>query len=560
MRARRFAVAVLAASALFGETAVASAARSGPPARAPFAQGSKRGTEVHAVASEGAVPGYATPTGRGDNARDGWYPDEPGLSPEVVGSPRFGQIFVTQLNGQIYAQPLLVAHVLIVATETDWVYGLNPTTGAVEWSRQIGRPFHDASLGCADLAPYLGVTSTPTVNPKTGVVYFVDQAHLSGGTGPVGWFMNALDPTTGAEVAHFPVEIKGPADNNPKQVFNPTKEMQRPGLLFLNRVVYAAFGSHCDFEPYAGLIVGVSTTGRQTTMWTVEGADSGGGGGIWQAGGGLVSDGPGQMLFESGNGFGAASRPSVPTPGSEPPADLADSVVRLEVQPNRTLKATDFFSMNDDATVDGHDWDLAGSPVALPAEFSTPMYPHLLVATGKQGIVYLLNRDSLGGAGEGRRGKDLVLGEYGPNGESISTAGAWPGNGGYLYVATLRSPDGGAGRVDAYKFTTTSGLPALHLVAISSQAMVFGVTGPLVTSVGTTSGSAVLWVIDGATLQAYNPIPVAGKLVLLGAWQVGNTNPFNPPGIGDGFVYVGNQAGLLYGFGTKAPPGPREPF
>ena len=79
------------------------------------------------------------------------------------------------------------------------------------------------------------------------------------------------------------------------------------------------------------------------------------------------------------------------------------------------MKAKNFFSMSDDALADRHDWDLTGAPIALPAEFASPKYPHLLVTTGKEGIVYLLNRDSLGGIGEGPGGKDLVLGEYGPN-------------------------------------------------------------------------------------------------------------------------------------------------
>jgi hypothetical protein len=491
-------------------------------------------------------------TNRGDNSRDGWYPDEPGLSPQVVGSSNFGQVFATHLNGQIYAQPLVVGHVLFVATETDWIYGLNPLTGAVEWSRHIGTAFRDASLHCADLTPSLGVTSTPTVDPATGIVYLVDQAYAAG---KFGWFMHAVNPETGAEMPHFPVYIKGPAANNPLAPFAPTKQLQRPGLLFLGGVIYAAFGSHCDFLPYTGIVVGVSTKGRQTTMWTDEGAGKENGGGIWQAGGGLVSDGRNQILLATSNGFGSASHPVGQIAGSSPPANLADSVIRLVVQPDGSLKATSFFSMHDDTRLDSHDWDLAGAPVALPATFSTPKYPQLLVVTGKEGVVYLLNRAKLGGLDEGPGGKDLALGEYGPNGEAISTAGVWPGDGGYVYVATLASANGGAGRIDAYKFTTTSkGVPGLRLVGISSQTMVFGVSGPVVTSNGKASGSAVVWVITAEFLQAYDPVPVGGKLKLLGTWTVDGTDSFNPPGIGDNVVYVGNQFGVVYGFGLKSLP------
>jgi hypothetical protein len=489
-------------------------------------------------------------TSRGNNSRDGWYPDEPGLNPKVVGSPNFGQVFATQLNGQIYAQPLVVGHVLFVATETDWIYGLNPGTGALEWSRKIGTAFRDASLNCADLTPSLGVTSTPTVDPSTGIVYLVDQAYVSG---RLGWFMHAINPATGAEMPHFPVAIKGPPVNSPKQPFSPTKEMQRPGLLFLGGVIYAAFGSHCDFAPYFGIVVGVNTRGKQTTMWSVEGSQGGAGGGIWQAGGGLVSDGPNQILVSSSNGYGGGTPDPVGhIPASSPPANLADSVIRLDVQPNGSLKATNFFSPRDDATIDHHDWDLAGSPVALPAQFSTPKYPHLVVATGKEGIVYLLDRDSLGGVGEGSGGKDLALGEYGPNGEAISTAGTWPGNGGYVYVATLADAAGGAGAIDVYKFTSSNGRPGLDLVGTSSQPALFGVSGPLITSDGTTSGSAVVWVVNAGHLQAYDPVPVNKKLTLIGNWFVGDTDAFTPPGIGNNTLYVADQAGMVYGFALKS--------
>lgn len=553
VRPRVFLAVAMAFSALVWAGAAAGAVAGRPAAKTPATRRiSEEDGDASSASRTGRLGSYQTATSRGNNSRDGWYPDESGLSPEIVGSPDFGQVFQTQLNGQIYAQPVLVGHILLVATETNWVYGLNPMTGAIEWSRQIGKPFADAPLKCGDLLPDLGVTSTPTVDPATGIAYLVDQAHLPGNAG-VAWFMNAINPATGAEMPHFPVEIKGPPSNNPLQPFIATKELQRPGLLFLDGVVYAAFGSHCDYLPYSGIIVGVSTSGKQTTMWSDEGTGTGSGGGIWQGGGGLVSPGPGQIFFESGNGFGESADPQVPTPGSKPPANLADSVVRLIVQPDGSLKAKNFFSMYDDRVVDEHDWDLAGAPVALPPEFSAPGYPHLLVATGKQGVVYLLDRDSLGGVGEGPHGKDLILGEYGPIGDTISTAGAWPGDGGYVYVSTTQSASGGAGEVDVFKFMVTSkGLPALRLVATGSQPTYFGVSGPLVTSDGTASGSAVVWIINGAAhLQAYDPVPEHGKLMLLGSWFIGNNVAFTPPGIGNNMVYAGDQAGLLSGFGVK---------
>ena len=119
-------------------------------------------------------------------------------------------------------------------------------------------------------------------------------------TGPVQqfphWYMHALDVATGAERPGFPVTIQGAPTNDPSRPFNPMTAMQRPGLLLLDGVVYAGFASHCDYTPFVGYIVGVSTGGRQTTMWATESGNANAEGGIWQSGGGLVSDGPGQIL------------------------------------------------------------------------------------------------------------------------------------------------------------------------------------------------------------------------------------------------------------------------
>ena len=129
------------------------------------------------------------------------------------------------------------------------------------------------------------------------------------------WLAHGIDLTTGAERAGFPVTITGSADNDPTQSFNSVQELQRPGLLLLNGVVYAAFGSNCDVAPYSGWIIGVSTAGALTARWTTEaGASKSNGGGIWMSGGGgLVSDGDGQILF-GGDGerrVGRHERPSL---------------------------------------------------------------------------------------------------------------------------------------------------------------------------------------------------------------------------------------------------------
>ena len=139
-----------------------------------------------------------------------------------------------------------------------------------------------------------------------------------------------------------------------------------------------------------------------TTLWTDEAGVSDDQAGIWQSGGGLMSDGPGRIFFTSGNGISPA-----PGPGSKPPGQLAESVVRLAANPDGSLAAQDFFSPANAPTLDAGDTDFgAGGPVGLP--FGTATYPDILVAGG-QGRPDLpaqpqQPRRPRAGPGNGRRG------------------------------------------------------------------------------------------------------------------------------------------------------------
>ena len=116
-------------------------------------------------------------TGSANTLRTGWDPNEPGLAPVSdggpVGGPSFGQLFATPVDGQVYAQPIVAAGVVIVATENNWVYGLNPASGTVAWSLHLGTPWPSSSLNCTDLSPDVGVTGAPVYDPATQTVYLV---------------------------------------------------------------------------------------------------------------------------------------------------------------------------------------------------------------------------------------------------------------------------------------------------------------------------------------------------------------------------------------------------
>ena len=207
-----------------------------------------------------------------DRLRTGWDPNEPTLSPSDVSAADFGQLFATQLDGQIYAKPVVARSTVMAVTENNNAYGLDPVSGAIRWTRNVGRPWPASAIGCGDLVPNIGITGTPVVDPATGTAYFTSKVNDGPDLDHPHWYLHALDITTGAERSGFPTTIQGNPSNDPTNTFIPKTAMQRPGLLLLDGVVYAAFASHCDVGPYVGYVVGVdAATGRQTTLWAVGG-------------------------------------------------------------------------------------------------------------------------------------------------------------------------------------------------------------------------------------------------------------------------------------------------
>ena len=509
------------------------------------------------VRSKRAALSPTSTTQAADEIRTGWYSNQPELSPSVVSGPSFGQLFSVGVNGQVYAQPLVSQGTLFVVTETNNIYGLDPETGATRWTRNVGNAFGASSIGCGDLAPFVGISGTPVIDSATNVAYFFAKRYASGTSGPAVIEAHAVKVATGVEQAGFPVLISGNDANDPTHPFTPDTLMQRPGLLLLNGVVYAGFGSHCDLTPWTGWVVGVSTAGTLTTLWSPSsGPNRRDGAGIWHAGNGLLSDGDGQILVATGNGASLVG----PIDGHSPPQTLGESIVRMRVQPNGTLQATDFFAPYDSVTLDSWDADLgAGGPAGLPSPyFGTVQYPHLMVAAGKQGYVYLLDRDNLGGIGNGPGGGDSVVGRIGPYGGVWSKPAVWPGEGGWVYLPTASGGVGGAGNLRVFRYGLDGlGKPALSLVATSTDAFGFSSGTPIVTSDETLSGSALVWVVwtpdgsgDGAQLRAYDPIPVGGVPVLRYSAPIGQAAKFVSPGVGDGRLYVGTRDARVRAFGA----------
>ncbi len=507
-------------------------------------------------AAQAGATAAVTTAGYG-NLRDNWDPDEPALSPTAVQSASFGELFATKLKGAIYAQPLVYGGDVIVTTEQANAYAVNAATGKVVWERSFGAPFKSSTIGCSDLKPDLGSTSTPVIDPNSGVIYMTTRLQEGGhGLSHAHWKLQAISAANGEEEPGYPVAIAGTPGNTPGVPFNESYSQQRPALLLLNGVVYIAFASDCDITPYRGIVVGVNTSTRELTMWSDEagvgtGEDSQAG--IWQSGGGLVSDIPGRIILTTGNGVSPQ-----PARASEPPATLSESVVGLTVEPGDQLKPTQFFAPSNAPELDENDEDLgSGGPAALPTEyFGTKSIPHLVVQVGKDGRIFLINADNMGGYRQGPQEGDAVLQTVGPFTGVWGHPAVYGGQGGWVFV--LESAGGGDLQALSYGLTG-KGEPALSAVATSAESFGYTSGSPLVTSSGTAAGSAIVWAEtakgpsgSGGLLRAYAATPVGGELPLLWSAKIGTASKFAVPTADEGRVYVGTRKGELIAFGTSS--------
>ncbi len=257
-----------------------------------------------------------------DNGATGWYPNQSQLTPASVTSGNFGEIFDTQLNGPVYAQPIVSQPTVLAVTETNNAYGLNSTTGAITWHDNFGTPEQPIqNINCGDVGTNLGITGTPVVDPATNVAYFVAEKQEAGNTGQD--FMEAVNVATGATPSNWPaggVPIQGSADDDPSSVFNATFQTQRPGtgtrqwrrvrslrfpvrLRRLERLARRGLGVNGVHHHHVG------DRGEHDGHRALRT-----GAGIWQSSSPPVVDANGDIFVSTGNGF----IPSGPEPGHRP--------------------------------------------------------------------------------------------------------------------------------------------------------------------------------------------------------------------------------------------------
>ncbi|MFB6894019.1 PQQ-binding-like beta-propeller repeat protein [Kitasatospora sp. NPDC056327] len=497
----------------------------------------------------GAVTARAdNPTVSGNGMRTAWDAAEPDLAPGKVSAGTFGRRWSTAVDGAVYAQPLVTGSTVVVATATNHVYGVNAADGRILWQRALGGTVA-SSTAC--LSPGTGIVSTPVYDKATRTVYLVAKSSEGGAH----FSVHALDATTGASRSGWPVTVQGSPVNSPGVAFNPNTSAQRAGLLLLDGAVYFGFASDCGVGTYVGTVAGVNTSTRKLTLWSTESGSASQNAGVWMSGGGLVSDGSGRIFIATGNGAGEGSSP-LKGPGDRPGGHFAESVVRLGVNSDGNLAPRDFFSPTNNREMDHGDVDLgSGGPAALPSGFGTAAHPHLMVQVGKDGRIFLLDRDRLGGMGQGPNGTDGVVGTTGPFKGVWGHPGVWGGDGGYVYLVE------NYGSLRALKYSVNgSGNPQLTSAATSPEGFGYASGSPVVTSNGTAAGSALVWAVYSGTgpggqngeLRVYDALPVNGSLKLRRSFPLGTVTRFSVPATDGGRVFVGTKDGHLVAFGKSA--------
>jgi outer membrane protein assembly factor BamB len=503
---------------------------------------------------------------RYDNARTGANTNETTLTVANVGGGRFGLLFSRMVDGQLYAQPLYlpqltiggaVHNVVFVATEHNTVYAFDaddPAAGTPLWSKNLGpsmplSPSPDDvqpvpppyNVSCKDMAPEVGITSTPVIDTANGRIYVVAKTQESG---KFYQRLHALDVRTGEELLGGPVAISGSVPgtgdgaSGGMVAFDPQRHLNRPGLLLYSGAVFIAFSSHCDNDPYHGWIFAYdSATLAQKGIFndTANGAE----GGIWQSGMGLTANADG-IFFVSGNGdFDPA--------GAGAMTGISVGHLRLS---SSGLTLADFWTPRNASQLNTADYDFTTAAVLLPD-------PNAIVMGGKDGNLNLLDPANLGGF---HADTNRVLQQVSVGGHTHGGPVYWQGPSGptlYIWPETqgLKAYRFSAGKLPANPTAQYTDLKPEHpggILSISSNGAVAG-TGILwATTQYPANGDAWHSLVPGA-LYAFD------ATTLTRIWSsttntqdtLGTFAKFNAPVVINGKVYVGTHSNALRVYGLN---------
>jgi Immunoglobulin I-set domain len=490
-------------------------------------------------------PGTDVTTYHNDIARTGQNLTETKLTQANVNSQTFGLLRNLMVDGKVDAEPLYLSqlavaganhNVVFISTEHDSVYAFDSDTGVQLWKVSLlgsGETTSD-DRGCGQVSPEIGITSTPVIDRTAGAHGILYAVAMSKNGSTYFQRLHALDVTTGTELLGGPVTVQatypgnGANSSGGQVIFDPAQYKERAALLLLNGVVYTSWASHCDFSPYTAWIMGYNQTSlAQTSVLNLT--PNGSEGSIWQSGGGLAADPQGNIYALMANGtFDTALN----TNGFPSQQDYGNAFVKVSTT-GGTLKVADYFDMSNTVSESNGDVDLgSGGPMVLPdLSFGTANALHLAVGAGKDGNLYVVDRNNMG--------------KFNPNSNNVyqELPGALPNgvfgvpayfNGTVYYCdvnSTLKS------------FAVTGGKLATAPVETAASFTYPGVL-PSVSANGSTNG--IVWAIENsvtAVLHAYAADDLTHELYNSnqasgGRDHFGSGNKFITPMIADGKVFA----------------------
>ncbi len=517
-----------------------------------------------------------------DNARTGANTNETLLTPSIVNTNSFGLLIKYVVDGFVVAQPLYVPSVAIpgqgthnvvfVATENASIYafdadGNTAVNGGLLWHTNLGIvPLlsngefgYRYGIGNGLNIGYYeqGITDTPVIDPVSGTIYVDVLTREVTTTTNYYHRIHALSITNGMEQSYSPVVVTasvpgtGMDSSNGVVTFNAKQQNQRPGLTLAGGILYVAYGSFNDTDPFHGWVMGFNatnlvqltncifnTTPNATT--NVFGPNAGEGA-LWMGGDGLCVDANNNLFFQTGNGSFSAN-----TNGG----DYADSMIKLST--SNSLAVADYFTPYNQLTLANFDIDLGScGAVLLPDSVGSTNHPHLIVSTGKSGTIYLVDRDNMGHY----HGTDGINGNDSQIVQSVigATASTWSSPA-YFNNQIYLQPSSAA--MKAFIITNGVIVPSITSVAAAGVGLVNG--GPIISANGASNG--IVWVLNNnsgggtETLYACTANNIAQQLY--NSSQLSRDNPgfgikMTTPMVANGKVYVGAQYALsVYGLTT----------
>ena len=492
-------------------------------------------TTVSAAASVFITDLAGVFTYHNDLSRDGVNSKEYALNTSTVKAATFGKRFACAIDASAYAQPLWVANVaigggthnvLIAATVHDTVYAFDADASPCQtyWSKSLlasGETWvNNMDVGGSlDLAPDIGIVGTPVIDPTTNTIYVVSKSK-NGAT--IHQRLHALSLIDGSEKFNGPQEIAATFSGIS---FSPLSQNQRAGLALLNGVVYIAHGSHGDIGTYYGWIQGynAATLAQVSVFNDTPGA---GMGGIWMAGGAPAFDSSNNMYVITGNGnFDGVTL-------------FGDSFLKLST-PGLTVSS--FFAPADQASLDSGDTDFGSGGATILIDQPSGPVQRLAIGGGKEGTLFLLNRDNLGGNTNNDAG---AVQTFSVGNKIFCTPAFWQNT---LYVTPITD------HVKSYTFNATTG--QFTTAPASQSPSTFGFPGstPSISSQGTSNG--IVWATEKGTgpavLHAYDATNLGTELwnsANSSADQAGQAVKFTVPTVANGKVYVGT-AGEISAYG-----------